>query len=221
MNPVARTSLGRSVFSFFVVQAAITALFGLLNAGLAHGAASRSIGLVAAVLCLGVGFLLKSRPSSITWMVAVGFEIAFIVVGVAAFAAWHVYMVGTIVAIGNLARLFRLRAAFGAGGPGQAGFGQHGFGQPGHGQPGHGQPGYGQPGYGQPGHGQPGYGQPGFGQPGFGQHGFGQPGYSPQNQAGAAPGYGTVPPGQQPYFGEQPNPGAPWPPPPNDPGMPS
>lgn len=176
MNPVARTSLGRSVFSFFVVQAAITALFGLLNAGLAHGAASRSIGLVAAVLCLGVGFLLKSRPSSITWMVAVGFEIAFIVVGVAAFAAWHVYMVGTIVAIGNLARLFRLRAAFGAGDPGQAG---------------------------------------------FGQHGFGQPGYSPQNQAGAAPGYGTVPPGQQPYFGEQPNPGAPWPPPPNDPGMPS
>ena len=70
MNPVARTSLGRSVFSFFVVQAAITALFGLLNAGLAHGAASRSIALVAAVLCLGVGFLLKSRPSSITWMVA-------------------------------------------------------------------------------------------------------------------------------------------------------
>ncbi len=206
MNPVARTSLGRSVFSFFVVQAAITALFGLLNAGLAHGAASRSIGLVAAVLCLGVGFLLKSRPSSITWMVAVGFEIAFIVVGVAAFAAWHVYMVGTIVAIGNLARLFRLRAAFGAGGPGQAGFGQHGFGQPG---------------YGQPGYGQPGYGQPGYGQPGFGQPGFGQPGYSPQNQAGAAPGYGTVPPGQQPYFGEQPNPGAPWPPPPNDPGMPS
>ena len=104
MNPVARTSLGRSVFSFFAVQAAITALFGLLNAGLAHGAASRSIALVAAVLCLGVGFLLKSRPSSITWMIAVGFEIAFIVVGVAAFAAWHVYMVGTIVAIGNLAR---------------------------------------------------------------------------------------------------------------------
>ena len=28
-------------------------------------------------------------------------------------------------------------------------------------------------------------------------------------------------PGQQPYFGEQPNPGAPWPPPPHDPGMPS
>jgi len=196
MNPVARTSLGRSVFSFFAVQAAITALFGLLNAGLAHGAASRSIALVAAVLCLGVGFLLKSRPSSITWMIAVGFEIAFIVVGVAAFAAWHVYMVGTIVAIGNLARLFRLRAAFGAGGSGQAGFGQ------------------------------PGFGQPGFGQQGFGQQGFGQPGYSPQTQAGTAPGYGTVPPGQQPpgqqpYFGEQPNPGAPWPPPPHDPGMPS
>ena len=112
MNPAARTGLGRSVFSFFVVQAVITALFGLLNAGLDHGAAARSVALVAAVLCLGVGFLLNSRPSAITWMVAVGFEIAFIVVGVAAFAAWHIYMVGTIVAIGNVARLFRLRAAF-------------------------------------------------------------------------------------------------------------
>lgn len=193
MNPVARTSLGRSVFSFFAVQAAITALFGLLNAGLEHGAAARSIALVAAALCLGVGFLLKSRPSAITWMVAVGFEIAFIVVGVVAFATWHVYMVGTIVAIGNLARLFRLRAAFGAGGAGQ---------------------------------------------PGPGPQGFGQPGHRPQNQAGVAPGYDTMPPGQrpypgpQPYFGEQPypgqqpypggqpNPGAPWPPPAHDPGLP-
>ena len=129
MNPGTRSGPGRSVFSFFVVQAAITALFGLLNAGYAHGAASRAIALGGAVLCLGVGFLLNSRPSPVTWMVAVGFEIVFIVVGVGVFAAWHTYQVGTIVAIGNLARLYRLRAAFGTGGSGQQNR------APGHGQP--------------------------------------------------------------------------------------
>jgi hypothetical protein len=125
---------GRSIFSIFALQAAITALFGLLNSGMVHGPAARNIAITAAVLCLGVGLALRSWPSLATWMLALGFEIAFIVVGVAVFASWHVYMVGTIVAIANVARLTRVRGAFT--GPRAA--------IPGYGQP-PSPPGYGQP----------------------------------------------------------------------------
>jgi hypothetical protein len=148
MPPAPKTSAGRSVFSLFAVQAALTALFGLVNPDSAHGPAVRIVAVAAAVLCVAVGLVLQSRPSSATWMLAVGFEIAFIVVGVAVFAGWHVYMVGTIVAIANLARLSRVRAAFA--GP-QAAI-------PGYGQPPTAPPGYGQP-YMPQGHGQPGAAQ--------------------------------------------------------------
>jgi hypothetical protein len=186
MNPDRRTRVGRSLFSAFAVQAAITALFGLLDVNVVHGAAYRDVAIAGAVLCLAVGLCLRSWPSSATWILALCFEIAFIAVGVAVFAVWHAYMVGTIVAIANVGRLSRVRTAI----AGQQGFGQQGFGQQGFGQQGFGQPGFGQPGYGQPGYGQPGYGQPGYGQPGYGQ-----------------PGYGQVPPGQQmsPGFGQPPS----------------
>jgi hypothetical protein len=139
MHPAPRTRAGRSVFSMFAVQAALTALFGLFNSGTVHGPAARNIAIAAAVLCLAVGFVLRSWPSSATWMLALGFEIAFIVVGIAVFAAWHVYMVGTLVAIANVARLRQGRASFA--GPQAA--------VPGYGQP-PSPPGYGRQGYGQP-----------------------------------------------------------------------
>lgn len=55
MYPSPRTRASRSIFSTFAVQAAITALFGLLNANVAHGPAYRNIVIAAAVMCLGVG----------------------------------------------------------------------------------------------------------------------------------------------------------------------
>jgi len=187
MYPAPSPRAGRSIFSIFAVQAAITALFGVLNSGVVHGPAARNVALTAAVLCLGVGLVLRSWPSPATWMLAVGFEIAFIVVGVAVFASWHVYMVGTIVAIGNLARLTRVRAAFAGPQPAIPGYGQPPSPQ-----------GYGQQGYGQQGYGQP-YIAPGYGQP------------------DAAQGYGTIPTGLQPHPGQQPYPGAAQSPPPEDP----
>jgi len=172
MYPAPSPKAGRSIFSIFAVQAAITALFGLLNSGVVHGPAARNVAITAAVLCLGVGLVLRSWPSSATWMLALGFEIAFIVVGVAVFASWHVYMVGTIVAIGNVARLTRVRAAFAGRQAGFPGNGQQPF-----------PPGYGHQGYGQP------YIPPGYGQPDAAQ-GYGTipPGQQPH-------------PGQQPYPG--------------------
>jgi len=146
VNPAQRSGMGRSIFSFFAVQAVITALFGLLNSALAHGTAARNVAIVAAALCLGVGLILRSWPSLATWMVALGFEIAFIVVGVAVYATWHVYMVGTIVAIANVARLMRVRAAFAGRQSATAGHGQQGFGHQGFGQQGYFPQGYGQPG---------------------------------------------------------------------------
>jgi hypothetical protein len=167
-----RTRTGRSIFSIFAVQAAITALFGLLNANVVHGPAYRDIAIAAAVMCLVVGLGLRSWPSLATWMLALCFEIAFVVVGVAVFAAWHVYMVGTIVAIGTVVRLGGLRPAF-AGSRAAPG----GYGQP------PSPPGYWQ----SP---SQGYEQQGYGQP-YGPRGYGQP--------GAGPGYGTVPPSQRLY----------------------
>jgi hypothetical protein len=211
MYPAPRTNAGRSIFSTFVVQAALTALFGLFNSGMAHGSAARAVALAAAALCLGVGLILRSWPSPATWMLALGFEIAFIAVGVAVFAAWHVYMVGTIIAIASVARLARVRAAFAGPQAGLPGYGQPptppGYGQPNGQQQGYGQP-YFPPGYGQP-DATPGYGQPDA-TPGYGQpdatSGYGQP--------GATPGYGTMPPGLEPY------PGPAQPPPPEDPNAP-
>jgi hypothetical protein len=145
MPPAPKTSAGRSIFSLFAVQAGLTALFGLVNSESAHGPAVRALAIAAAVLCLGVGLILYSWPSPATWMLAVGFEIAFIVVGVAVFAGWHVYMVGTIVAIANVARLSRARAAFAGSQAAIPGYGQHSSAPPGYGQPympqGNGQPG--------------------------------------------------------------------------------
>jgi hypothetical protein len=214
MYPAPRTNAGRSIFSIFVVQAALTALFGLVNSGMAHGSAARAVAIAGAVLCLGVGLILRSWPSPATWMLALCFEIAFIVVGVAVFAAWHVYMVGTIIAIANVARLSRVRAAFAGPQAGLPGYGQPPTPPPGYGPPGNGQPDYGQQsGYEQPDHGQP-YFPPGYGQPGA-TPGYGQPGATPgYGQPGATPGYGTMPPGQQPY------PGAAQSPPPEDPNAP-
>jgi hypothetical protein len=173
MYPSSRTRAGRSIFSIFAVQAVITALFGLLNANVAHGPAYRTIAIAAAVMCLVVGLALRSWPSSATWLLAVCFEIAFVVVGVAVFAEWHVYMVGTIVAIGNVGRLSRVRPAYAGSHPAPGGYGQ---------------PPPPPPGYRQPP--SPGYEQQGYGQP-YGPRGYGQP--------VAGPGYGTVPPGQRLY----------------------
>jgi hypothetical protein len=172
MYASSRTRAGRSIFSTFAVQAAITALFGLLNANVAHGQAYRTIAITAAVLCLAVGLVLRSRPSPATWMLAVCFEIVFVAVGVAVFAAWHVYMVGTIVAIGSIGRLSRVRPALGGSFAATGGYGQPPAAPPAGWQP---PPGYEQQGYGQP------YSPQGYGQPGSGQ------------------GYGTVPPSQQLY----------------------
>jgi len=135
MPPAPKTSSDRSILSLFAVQAALTAFFGLVNSDSAHGPAVRAVAIAAAVLCVGVGLVLHFWPSSGTWVLAVGFEIAFIVTGVVVYAGWHVYMVGTIVAIANVARLSRARAVFAA--PRAA--------MPGDGQP------YVPPGYGQPG----------------------------------------------------------------------
>jgi hypothetical protein len=171
MYPSPRNRAGRSIFSIFAVQAAITALFGLLNANVAHGPAYRNVAIAAAVLCLVVGLCLRSWPSSATWMLALCFEIAFVVVGVAVFAAWHVYMVGTIVAIGNVGRLSRVRPAFAGSGGAPGGYGQR----------------LSPPGYWQP--------PPGYEQQGHGRH-YGQQGY---RQPGAGQGYGAVPPSQRLY----------------------
>jgi hypothetical protein len=226
MYSAPRTNAGRSIFSTFVVQAALTALFGLVNSGMVHSSAARAVAIAAAALCLGVGLILRSWPSPATWMLALGFEIAFIAVGVAVFAAWHVYMVGTIIAIASVARLARVRAAFVGPQAALPGYGQPPT-PPGYGQPGYGQPDYGQqqdygqpyfpPGYGQP-DATPGYGQPdatpGYGQPGA-PPGYGQPDATPRyGQPDATPGYGTMPPGQEPY------PGAAQFPPPEDPNAP-
>jgi hypothetical protein len=182
MYPAPSPKAGRSIFSIFAVQAAITALFGLLNSGVVHGPAARNVAIIAAVLCLGVGLVLRSWPSSATWMLAVGFEIAFIVVGVAVFASWHVYMVGTIVAIGNVARLARVRAAFA--GP-QAAI-------PGYGQP-PSPPGYGQQGYGQP------YIPPGYGEPDAAQgYGTKPTGQQPHPEQQPYPGAAQSPPPEDP-----------------------
>lgn len=54
MHPAPRTRAGRSVFSMFAVQAALTALFGLFNSGMVHGHAARNIAIAAALLCLAV-----------------------------------------------------------------------------------------------------------------------------------------------------------------------
>jgi hypothetical protein len=110
-------------------------------------------------------------------MLALGFEIAFIVVGVAVFAAWHVYIVGTIIAIANVARLSRVRAAFAGPQPAIPGYGQPPY-PPGYGQ---------QQGYGQP------YIQQGYGQPGATQgYGTTPPGQQPY------PGAAQVPPPEDP-----------------------
>jgi hypothetical protein len=177
MYPAPRTNTGRSIFSTFVVQAAITALFGLVNSAMVHGPAARNVAIAAAALCLGVGLILRSWPSPTTWMLALGFEIAFIVVGVAVFAAWHVYIVGTIIAIANVARLSRVRAAFAGPQPAIPGYGQPPY-PPGYGQ---------QQGYGQP------YIQQGYGQPGATQgYGTTPPGQQPY------PGAAQVPPPEDP-----------------------
>jgi len=68
-------------------------------------------------------------------MLGLGFEIAFILTGVAALAVWHFYMVGTIVAIFNVVRLGQLRAAFAAPQATVPGYGQPSFPPPGYGQP--------------------------------------------------------------------------------------
>jgi hypothetical protein len=41
MNPAPRTSTGRSIFSIFAVQAALTAVFGLFDFNLVHGPAAQ------------------------------------------------------------------------------------------------------------------------------------------------------------------------------------
>jgi hypothetical protein len=172
MRPAPRTQAGRTIFSLFAVQAVLTALFGLLAGDMVHGPAARDIAIVAAVLCLGVGLVAHYWPSPATWLLALGFEIAFVVAGVAVFAVWHIYLVGTIVAILNIVRLSQSRAAFA--GP-RAGV--PGYGQPSSLPPGCGQPSFPPPGYGQP-HVPPGYDQPDVGQ-----------------------GYGMMPPGQPPHPG--------------------
>jgi hypothetical protein len=151
----------RSLYSAFVTQAAITVLFVLFDARvISHTIVAAEV--AAAVLTLGVGLIIRARQTQATWLLAMGFEILYVIAGIALFVAGHVYMVGTIIAIGNIMRLGQTRGLFG---------GAQGVGQPGapygpvgpYGQPGgygHGQPG----GYGQP-NGQP-YGQPGeYGQP--------------------------------------------------------
>jgi hypothetical protein len=108
--------------------------------------------IAAAVLTLGVGLVIRSRQTQATWLLAIGFEILYVIAGIALFVAGHVYMVGTIIAISTIVRLSQTRGWFsgtqGIGGP-SAPYGSVGpYGQPGtYGQPGS----YGQPGdYGQP-----------------------------------------------------------------------
>lgn len=180
MRPAPRTQAGRTIFSLFAVQAALTALFGLLAGGMVHGPAARDIAIAAAVLCLAVGLVAHRWPSPATWVLALGFEIAFVVVGVAVFAVWHIYMVGTIIAIANIARLSQSRAAFAGPQAAVAGYGQPPS----------------PPGYGQP-HFPPGYDQPGAG-PGYGTMPPGQPPYPwPQPDPGTAQSPPEDPNGQQ------------------------
>jgi hypothetical protein len=145
----------RSLYSAFVMQAGITVVFALLFDVRVVSHAIVVAEVAAAALTLGVGLIIRARQTQATWLLAMGFEVLYVIAAIALFVAGHVYMVGTIIAIGNIMRLGQSRAWF-SGGPG--------IGQPGgpYGSVGPSGP-YGQPGtYGQPGsYGQPGnYGQP-------------------------------------------------------------
>ena len=141
----------RSMYSAFVTQAAITAVFVLFDIRIvSHAIVAAEV--VAAALTLGVGLIIRARQTQATWLLAMVFEVLYVVAAIALFAAGHVYMVGTIIAISNIVRLGQTRAWFNGGqAVGQPGgpYGSVGsYGQPGN---------YGQPGtYGQPGN----YGQP-------------------------------------------------------------
>jgi hypothetical protein len=122
---------GRSLYSSFVMQAAITAVFAVLIDARVISHAVLAAEVIAAALCLGVGLVIRSRQTQATWLLAMGFEILFVVAGIALFAVGHVYMVGTIIAIGTIMRLSQFRAQFsgaqmrGPGGyPGVTGYGQ-------------------------------------------------------------------------------------------------
>ena len=191
MSITVKGHVGRSIATTLYIQAAITALFALVDKSRLEAAGDgwvTSALLLAAVVTAALGFFCSTGTPE-AWGVTVGFEGLFVVLGVGVLLGAGVYVVGTIVAIGALIRLLNrdIRAVMTAPSVPDA---------PSPWAPPAGQPGYGPPApFGQP----PSYGQPapygGQPQPG-GPAPFGQP-----------PSYAQHPqPGQPAPYGQQPLP---------------
>jgi hypothetical protein len=177
-----RQAAGRSLATTLYIQAAITALFALVDSSANAAAGDGWVTPVlvgAALISAGLGFFCASgNPSA--WGITIAFEAFFIALGVGVLLLAGTYVVGTIVAIGALFRLANadVRRAMTAPDRGSP------WAPP---SPGNGQAAA----YGQP----PVYGPPAeFGQP---------PAYGPPPEFGRPPAYGPPPEfGQPPAYGQ-------------------